>query len=122
MCSHCHRRRKWRARGTWPLLNLKPLHRIIIFAIENHFGLARWPPYFQKLPPPVIIAVAACQLPATVMRGDMTTYNLTHCMYSLKTLNIAHQLLVTLKASLNFYVKLNMSKSNLYMDSNYQTS
>ena len=33
--------------GPWPLLNLWPLHRIVIFAIENHFSLAKWPPYFQ---------------------------------------------------------------------------
>ena len=32
------------ARGPWPLLNLRPLHRIVIFAIENHFSLAKWPP------------------------------------------------------------------------------
>ena len=30
--------------GPWPLLNLRPLHRIAIFAIENHFSLAKWPP------------------------------------------------------------------------------
>ena len=29
------------ARGSWPLLNLKPLHRNAIFAIENHFSLAK---------------------------------------------------------------------------------
>ena len=32
------------ARGPWPLLNLRTLHRIVIFAIENHFSLAKWPP------------------------------------------------------------------------------
>ena len=26
----------------WPLLNLKPLHRNVIFATENHFSLAKW--------------------------------------------------------------------------------
>ena len=26
--------------GPWPFLNLRPLHRIVIFAIENHFRLA----------------------------------------------------------------------------------
>ena len=30
--------------GPWPLLNLRPLHRIVIFAIENHLSLAKWPP------------------------------------------------------------------------------
>ena len=31
--------------GPWPLLNLMPLHRIVIFAIENHFSfLVKWPP------------------------------------------------------------------------------
>ena len=30
--------------GSWPLLNLRPLHRIVIFAIENHFSLAKFPP------------------------------------------------------------------------------
>ena len=30
--------------GPWPPLNLKPLHRNVIFAIENHFSLAKWPP------------------------------------------------------------------------------
>ena len=30
--------------GPWPLLNLRPLHRIVIIAIENHFTLAKWPP------------------------------------------------------------------------------
>ena len=39
--------------GPWPLLNLRPLHRTVIFAIENHFSLAKWPPYFQWFPPPV---------------------------------------------------------------------
>ena len=29
--------------GPWPLLNLRPLHRIVIFAIENHFSLIKWP-------------------------------------------------------------------------------
>ena len=29
--------------GPWPLLNLRSLHRIVIFAIENHFSLAKWP-------------------------------------------------------------------------------
>ena len=33
-----------RNRGAWPLLNLMPLHRNVIFAIENHFSLAKWPP------------------------------------------------------------------------------
>ena len=32
------------ARGPWPLLNSKPLHRNVIFAIENHFSLVKWPP------------------------------------------------------------------------------
>ena len=40
-------------RGAMPLLNLSILHRIVIFVIENHFSLAKWPPYFQQLPPPV---------------------------------------------------------------------
>ena len=31
-------------RGPWPLLNLRPFHRIVIFAIEDHFSLANWPP------------------------------------------------------------------------------
>ena len=30
--------------GPCPLLNLRPLYRIVIFAIENHFSLAKWPP------------------------------------------------------------------------------
>ena len=30
--------------GPWPLLNLRPLHRNAILAIENHFSLAKWPP------------------------------------------------------------------------------
>ena len=30
--------------GPWPLLNLRTPHRIVIFAIENHFSLAKWPP------------------------------------------------------------------------------
>ena len=30
-------------RGPWPPLNLRPLHRNVIFAIENHFGLSKWP-------------------------------------------------------------------------------
>ena len=34
-------------RGLWPLLNLRALHRNVIFAIENHFSLAKSPPYFQ---------------------------------------------------------------------------
>ena len=38
------------------------------------------------------------------MKDEMTTYNVTHCMYFLKTFNTAHQLLVTLKVSLNFHV------------------
>ena len=25
-------------------LNLRPLHRNVIFAIENHFSLVKWPP------------------------------------------------------------------------------
>ena len=29
-------------RGPWPLLNLRPLYRNVIFAIENHFSLAKW--------------------------------------------------------------------------------
>ena len=33
--------------GPWPLLNLRSLHRIVIFVIENHFNLTKWPPYFQ---------------------------------------------------------------------------
>ena len=32
------------ARGPWPPLNLRPLHRNVIFAIENHLSLAKWPP------------------------------------------------------------------------------
>ena len=36
-----------RNRGPWPLLDLRPLHRKIIFAIENHFSLAKWPPLFS---------------------------------------------------------------------------
>ena len=32
------------AKGPWPLLNLRPLHRIVIIAIENHFCLVKWPP------------------------------------------------------------------------------
>ena len=28
-------------RGTWPPLNLRPLHRNVIFAIENHCSLAK---------------------------------------------------------------------------------
>ena len=32
--------------GPWPLLNLRILHRIVIFAIENHFSLTNGPPYF----------------------------------------------------------------------------
>ena len=35
-----------RGRGTMVLLNLKPCHRNVIFAIEDHFSLAKWPPYF----------------------------------------------------------------------------
>ena len=30
--------------GPWPLLNLRPLHRNVIFAIEHHFSLVKWPP------------------------------------------------------------------------------
>ena len=32
------------ARGPWPPLNLRSLHRNVIFAIENHFSLVKWPP------------------------------------------------------------------------------
>ena len=30
--------------GPWLLLNLRPLHRIVIFATENHLCLVKWPP------------------------------------------------------------------------------
>ena len=33
-------------RGPGPLLNLRPLHRNVIFAIENHFSLVMCPPLF----------------------------------------------------------------------------
>ena len=39
------------------LLNLRPLHRIVIFAIENHFSLIKWPPYFQYFPLPVMLGM-----------------------------------------------------------------
>ena len=32
------------ARGTWPPLNFRTLHRNVTFAIENHCSLAKWPP------------------------------------------------------------------------------
>ena len=51
-CSH-----RWGRGGPWPLLNLRLLHRIVIFAIENHFRLAKWPPLFSVLPPPVGMVV-----------------------------------------------------------------
>ena len=41
----------------WPLLNLRPLHRIVILAIENHFSLAKWSPLFSVLLPPVGMVV-----------------------------------------------------------------
>ena len=31
-------------RWPWPLLNVRTVHRIVIFIIENHFCLAKWPP------------------------------------------------------------------------------
>ena len=31
-------------RGARPPLNLRSLHRNVIFAIENHFSLVKWPP------------------------------------------------------------------------------
>ena len=43
--------------GPWPLLNLRPLYRIVIFAIENHFSLVKWPPLFSVPPPPVGMVV-----------------------------------------------------------------
>ena len=46
--------------GLWPLLNLRLLHRIVIFAIENHFRLAKWPPLLSVLPPPGCILVHEC--------------------------------------------------------------
>ena len=30
-------------RRPWPLITLRPLHRNVIYAIENHFSLAKWP-------------------------------------------------------------------------------
>ena len=30
--------------GPWPLLDLRTLHKIVIYAIENYFSLAKWPP------------------------------------------------------------------------------
>ena len=30
--------------GQWPSLNLRPLHRIVFFAIENQFSLVKQPP------------------------------------------------------------------------------
>ena len=30
--------------GQWPPLNLRPLHRIVFFAIENQFSLVKQPP------------------------------------------------------------------------------
>ena len=39
--------------GPWPLLNLRPLHRNVIFATENHFSLGKWPPLFS-------VASSAC--------------------------------------------------------------
>ena len=33
--------------GAMVPLNLRQLHRNVIFAIENHFTLAKWPPYLQ---------------------------------------------------------------------------
>ena len=41
-------------RGPWPLLNLRPLLRNVIFAIENHFSLAKWPPLLSVASSPVI--------------------------------------------------------------------
>ena len=37
-----------RNRGPWPLLNLKTLHKNVIFTTEIHFSLAKWPPYFSS--------------------------------------------------------------------------
>ena len=44
MCGDNTRNLTWAAEigeqeGPWPPLNLRPLHRIVIFAIENHFSL-----------------------------------------------------------------------------------
>ena len=32
--------------GPWPLLNLRAIHRNVIFTVENQFSLAKGPPYF----------------------------------------------------------------------------
>ena len=32
------------ARGPWSLLNPSPLHRNVIFTMENYFSLSKWPP------------------------------------------------------------------------------
>ena len=44
VCIHCiHIHIGGRNRRPWPLLNLRPLHRNIVFAANNHFSLAKWP-------------------------------------------------------------------------------
>ena len=35
--------------GPWPLLNFKILCRNLIFAIESHLSLAKWPSKFNKI-------------------------------------------------------------------------
>ena len=47
-------------RGAWPLLNLRPLLRNVIFAIENHFSLAKCPPLLSVVSSPVIALFDWC--------------------------------------------------------------
>ena len=63
-----HRRWKYigRPQGPWSLLNLRPLHRIVIFAIENHFSLAKWPP---------LLSVASSASDKTDVMSIMHTLN-----------------------------------------------
>ena len=35
----------------WLLVNLRPLHRNVIFIIENHFSLAKWLPLLSVASP-----------------------------------------------------------------------
>ena len=43
--------------GPEPLLNLTPFHRNVIFAIENHFSLAKWPPLLSVASSASVIAI-----------------------------------------------------------------
>ena len=57
-------------RGAWPLLNLRPLHRNVIFPIENHFSLAKCPP------PLLLVASSTCEYHSYV-----TECNIPHYIY-----------------------------------------